>query len=222
LEWLQELGEAIWGWFGVEDHRDRLESILTAVGVLGSLIIALAGGAFWLVKWLRKKPEEKEQSDEPVNTKLDVASFLAIQGKLKADLEKELTTAHQDEKAELTARIAELENQIANPDAALAEAQERIKDLETRLERMGNDIGGDRLAAARAAFQKLDYSVADDIFAEIEDRQKLQVQQAARAALGRGEVAEAELRWHDAAEHYVRAARLDPSYDTLFNAGLLL
>ncbi len=48
------------------------------------------------------------------------------------------------------------------------------------------------------------------------------VQQAARATFGRGEVAEAEVRWLDAAEHYKRAARHDPSYDTLAKAGMLL
>ena len=46
----------------------------------------------------------------------------------------------------------------------------------------------------------------------------MEVEQAARAAYGRGEIAEAEIRWHDAAKHYARAARLDPSFDALRKA----
>ncbi|MCF6234219.1 MAG: tetratricopeptide repeat protein, partial [Rhodobacteraceae bacterium] len=141
---------------------------------------------------------------------------------MKADLEAELATAREDVKIQLSARIAELESQIANPEPALEVALKRIADLEALLERVGNDIGGDRIAEARAALERGDYSIADDLFAEIEVRRELEVQEAARAATGRGEIAEAEVRWADAAEHYTRAARLDPTYDTLIRAGKLL
>ena len=39
----------------------------------------------------------------------------------------------------------------------------------------------------------------------------MEVAEAARAAFGRGEIAEEEVRWNDAADHYARAARLDPT-----------
>lgn len=158
-------------------------------------------------------------SNLPVETAaLTVPKFIAIRRDMKADLEQELIAAQDTEKAELRARIAELETQIADPEPALAEAQTTIAELTDRLTRMGNDVSGDRLAEAQDAFARLDYSIADDIFAEVEERQKLEVQQAARAAFGRGEIAEAEIRWHDAAKHYARAARLDPSFDTLKKA----
>jgi tetratricopeptide (TPR) repeat protein len=48
------------------------------------------------------------------------------------------------------------------------------------------------------------------------------VQESARAAYGRGEVAEAEVRWEDAADHYERASELSPDYDALFRATHLL
>ena len=85
--------------------------------------------------------------------------------------------------------------------------------LEALLERSGNDIGGDRIAQAKAALEKGDYSIADDIFAEIEARNTLAVQETARAAFGRGEIAEEQVRWADAATHYTRAADLDPTFD---------
>ncbi len=159
-----------------------------------------------------KPPEVK---DGPA---LSVAEFIRLRRELKADLEQELADAQETEKEELRARIAELESQIANPEDALTEARKRIADLEVLLDREGNHIGADRIQEAKAALEKGDYSLADDIFAEIEARNELAVQETARAAHGRGEVAEAEVRWHDAARHYSNAARLAPGFDTLFKA----
>ncbi|WP_299416706.1 tetratricopeptide repeat protein [uncultured Sulfitobacter sp.] len=118
----------------------------------------------------------------------------------------------------LNREIAALKAQIANPEASLKEAQKRIRDLEGILERAGNEIGGDRIAEARAALEQGDYSIADELFAEIEAREQMAVENSARAAFGRGEVAEAEVRWADAANHYARAASLSATYDHLYNA----
>ena len=149
---------------------------------------------------------------------LDMEVFLRTQQKLRDELKAELEDAHAEDRARLQARIDELSRRIANPDKSLEDAQKRIADLEALLEREGNDIGAERLNEARAALEQGDYSLADDIFAEIEAREELAVQRAARAAFGRGEVAEAEVRWLDAAEHYSKAARLRPSYSTLLKA----
>ncbi|WP_299616752.1 tetratricopeptide repeat protein, partial [uncultured Tateyamaria sp.] len=149
---------------------------------------------------------------------LTITEFIRIRRELKAEIEAELATAPDEEKEQLRARIAELERQIADPEPALADAKARIADLETRLERLGNEIGGDRLAEARAALEKGDYSVADDLFAEVEARTEMEVQNAARAAFGRGEIAEAEVRWGEAAEHYAKAARLEPGVNTCHKA----
>ncbi len=146
---------------------------------------------------------------------LTVPEFIRLRRELKADLEAELAEAAEAEKSQLRARIAELEKQIANPDEALAEAQKRIKDLEALLDREANQIGADRIAEAKAALEQGDYSLADDIFAEIEAKNELAVQETARAAFGRGEVAEAEVRWGDAYTHYKRATDLHETFDHL-------
>lgn len=140
----------------------------------------------------------------------------------EAEVRKELETASADEVEVLNRQLVDLESKRANPDKALQEAKERIVKLKTLLERAGNDIGGDRLAKARTALEAGDYSIADEIFAEVEARADLEVQSAARAAFGRGEIAEAEIRWADAASHYSKAARLDSTYDTLIKAGTFL
>ncbi len=135
-----------------------------------------------------------------------------------ADKEQELTTAHDEEKALLTQQIQELTRRAQNPEAALAEAQATIRKLEETLEREGNEIGETRMAEARKALEAGDFSIADDIFAEIEAREQLAVERAARAAFARGEIAEQEIRWADAAAHFAKAARLNPTYKTLFSA----
>lgn len=209
-------------------------SFLSSNAELLGAATAVLAGIEWLFspfrslarKW--RKPEivelgaetKKALAGDQANTpKLTVPDFIRIRRELKDDLMKELARAEVDEKDQLRARITELETQIANPEKSLAEAQTRIADLEQLLERSGNEIGGDRIAAARGALERGDYSIADDLFAEIEARQGMAVQEAARAAFGRGEIAEAEVRWVDAAAHYEKAARLDPSYETLIKAG---
>ncbi len=197
--------------------------------------LGAAGGAagvaalIWaIVKWLFSKPKPVEialnsiDQIKPPQAKdgptLTVPEFIRLRRELKADLEAELAEAAEAEKSQLRARIAELENQIANPEESLAKAQKRIADLEALLDREANQIGSDRIAEAKAALEQGDYSLADDIFAEIEAKNELAVQETARAAFGRGEVAEAEVRWRDAAEAYQRAARFDPCYRTLIKA----
>src|SRR6056297_816343 len=180
-------------------------------------------GAFVLAwKWPFSKPKPTQLAPDTIDQikppqakdgpALHVAEFIRLRRELKADLEAELAEAAEAEKSQLRARIAELEKRIANPDEALAESQKRIKDREA------NQIGADRIAEAKAALEQGDYSLADDIFAEIEAKNELAVQETARAAFGRGEVAEAEVRWADAAGFYERSAELHPSFEALQKA----
>ncbi|WP_299023885.1 tetratricopeptide repeat protein [uncultured Sulfitobacter sp.] len=197
------------------------------LGALGGLVGVLT--AVWAVitkAFSKPKPvalarETVEQIKPQVakdGPSFTVPEFIRLRRELKADLEAELAQAEVGETQQLRARIAELESQIANPEASLKEAQKRIRDLEEILERAGNEIGGDRIAEARAALEQGDYSIADELFAEIEAREQMAVENSARAAFGRGEVAEAEVRWADAANHYARAASFSATYDHLYNA----
>jgi len=210
---------------------DAFLGFLRTYGVELSAAGGLAGVAalIWaIVKWPFSKPKPTQLAPDTIDQikppqakdgpALTVPEFIRLRRELKADLEAELAEAAEAEKSQLRARIAELEKQIANPDEALAEAQKRIKDLEALLDREANQIGADRIAEAKAALEQGDYSLADDIFAEIEAQNDLAVQETARAAYGRGEVAEAEVRWGDAYTHYANAARLDPSFDNLCKA----
>ncbi|MEX0351522.1 MAG: tetratricopeptide repeat protein [Paracoccaceae bacterium] len=211
----------------ISDHGTLLGTIAAVIAIVEFVFKPFR---LLLARW--KKPDTVALDDKTVaaiagerdkdGPKLTVPEFIRMRREFKAELEAELAQTTGQETEILRARITELERQIANPDAALAEAKARIVELEELLERSGNEIGGDRIAEARAALEQGDYSIADGIFAEIEARSEMAVKRAARAAFGRGEIAEAEVRWHDAAKHYSRAAELNPTYDTLLRAGIFL
>lgn len=194
--------------------------------VLGAIaaLVAIVGALFAIMKWVipvfRKQTLPPVDSTEasPAGAKLTISDFLEIRRQMRADLLQELKIADPSEAVILRARVDELERQIADPEPALAAALEENARLKELLTRAGNQIGADRLRAASAALDRLDYQLADEIFAEIEERQKIEVQIGARAAFGRGEIAEAEVRWQDAATHYARAASLDPTPQTLSKA----
>ncbi len=133
----------------------------------------------------------------------------------REDAVKKYKKASDAEKIKLEQKIAELDRRLADVPKTFQEFKERIARLESILEREGNEIGNKKLMEAREALEKGDFSKADAIFAEIETREQLAVERSARAAYARGEIAEQEIRWKDAAEHYTRAAQLAPCFKNL-------
>jgi len=75
-----------------------------------------------------------------------------------------------------------------------------------------------RIEAAQAALSNGDTELADRIFAEVEKMEQGSIERAADAAYQRGLIAEDEVRWADAADHFARAARLAPDFDRLLKA----
>ena len=149
---------------------------------------------------------------------MDVATFTSLQSKLRDEARADLAQAHGDERKRLEDKIDALHQRLANPDEALAQQHAIILDLEAQLDRRGNDIGGDRLADAKAALEQGDFALARALFEDLQTRTAPDVQASADAAFALGQIAEAEIRWHDAAEHYTHAARLNPIFDTFQKA----
>lgn len=229
IDLIVDFGNWLWGWYDSEANQNKSNAIAAALAVIIPLLVGLFTFIWKVAKRLlgpgksgdgRGMATPANQAAPPPGgiVTMALADFEARLQEREDRVRAELETAGPEESEVLRAQLSELQRQKDNPGPALEEAQARIAELEALLERMGNEIGADKLAEARAALEKLDYSVADALFAEVEERQKLEVQQAARAAFGRGEIAEAEARWTDAAAHYARAARLDPSFETLRKA----
>ncbi len=74
------------------------------------------------------------------------------------------------------------------------------------------------LAKVPDMLEKGDFSKAEKILAKAEATEKLTLQEFANVAFSRGQIAYQELRWQDAAEHFARAARLDPDFTNLLRA----
>ena len=221
MDQIIEYGNAIWSWFGVADNQNRAEAIAAVAAVVLTVSAAVGTGLWYVVRLCMpkgKNPDAVLRNSIPTGEVLSMDQHLTILEKREERMRDKLAIEHEGDKARLLDQIDELRRQIESPEDSLKEARTRNAALEALLERSGNDIGADRLAEAREALEQGDYSIADDIFAEIEARREMEVQEAARAAFGRGEIAEAEVRWADAAKHYTRASRLHPGFETLFKA----
>ena len=149
---------------------------------------------------------------------MDVDTFTSLQTRLREDARAELAAAHGDERKRLEEQITALNARLANPDEALAQQHAIILDLEAQLARRGNELGGDDVTNAKAALEAGDFTAARMLFETLAARTEPDVQAHADASFALGQIAEAEIRWHDAATHYARAARLNPTFDTLRKA----
>ena len=137
---------------------------------------------------------------------------------MRADLER----AHGAERALFQAQIdagtAALRNLQQDYERNVAE----LADLRQTLAQYHNQIDTERHAAADAALERGDMSLARALLGELAAQARARREDAskeeARLEFKLGEIAETEIRWADAATHYSRAAQLDPSLEALHRA----
>ena len=163
-------------------------------------------------------PPQVSPAPPPNTIQMDLEAFTALQAKLRDEARAELAKAHGAERLRLEERIDELTRRYADPEAAFAQFQSTITDLEAKLTRRGNEIGGDRANEAKAALERGDFTLAKSLFEEIAARAQPEVIASSDASYALGQIAETEIRWHDAAAHYAQAARLNPGFDALRKA----
>ena len=132
--------------------------------------------------------------------------------------EFELQVAHNDEKIKLYEQIDGLQNKLANLPESLKKAQKKNAELVDRLEKMGSKPAEKKFQKATDALKENEFAKADKILIEIEETETLNKKNFGKIAYARGQIAEHELRWHDAAKHYARAAQFDPCYRNLILA----
>ncbi len=120
--------------------------------------------------------------------------------------------AGENERETLLAEKAAVAEKLQNLETSYAKAQETITGLREAAERYGNSLGAEKLEEARRIFADGDFDAADSLFARVEDEGDLEIERTAAAAFQRGKIAEEQVRWADAAEHYAKAARLVPTF----------
>ena len=191
-----------WRWLACENNRGRVIAISM---VMGAIIAAIT-----LVVHLQTPTSE---------VRMSVSDFQDALKRRAEEVRNDLATAHGDERILLENENAEIARQLADVQAAYAERQERIGELEASLARLSTDVDDDGLADARTALEAGDFSKADALLAAIEARADVAVSRAAEAAFRRGQIAATQIRWGEAAVHFNKAARLDPVYNHLKQAG---
>ncbi|WP_296639552.1 tetratricopeptide repeat protein [Roseinatronobacter sp.] len=216
----------------ISDFLSKLKEEATLVQALAALAtLALFGwglfkGIIWLWNRLFRQPKpaqvEARVTFADEQTRLTMPEFLRMRKLLRDDIIAELDRADDEERRRLQTRIDDLTAQINDPEGAFEAERKRLADLEDKLVREGNELGAERLNSAVAKLRAGNTDEAEAIFSEIAAREAMAVQRAARAEFGLGEIAESQVEWRAAAQHYARAAELDPSYDTLLRAGALL
>ncbi len=112
-------------------------------------------------------------------------------------------------------------HQIANQPWEGHARAERLAEIGQALgeaARKPGQVGVVRLTEAMAALRDGASGPAAEVLAELAAASTLPADEAARLAFAQGQIAEAALRWHEAARHYARAARLDPDLRSLRKA----
>ncbi|MCP4277819.1 MAG: tetratricopeptide repeat protein, partial [Gammaproteobacteria bacterium] len=114
------------------------------------------------------------------------------------------------DKADLEQQLAEVEKRISEDrDGYLA----HIQGLETRIKRLDelvDQVPGKLISEAKQALAEGDNDKADKLFAQIEEQPDPHILAAAESAYQRARLAEDDINYHQAFEHYQRAVGLSP------------
>jgi tetratricopeptide (TPR) repeat protein len=120
--------------------------------------------------------------------------------------------------AQVDAAVASLSNLQSDYEKTLAE----LADLKATLARYDNVLDRTKHAAADAALDRGDLSLAKALLKELSAfaraRREDASKEEAELEFKLGEIAEMEIRWHDAAAHFTTVAKLHPAFHTLYKA----
>lgn len=213
-----ELFQMVWTWLEEGINRGRIDTVvalLIAVLTFLGLLINLVG------KFRKNSPVSLSPIPPPPGgeVRMLIEDFQAALERRGQEVEERLAQAHGEERVGLENELHEVKRQLSDVREAYAERQAKIGELEAELTRLSHEIGGDRITEIRATMEAGDFSKADALLAEIEDRAGAVVMRAAEAAFQRGKIAALQIRWGEAATHFDKAARLYPTYDYIILAG---
>ena len=180
---------------------------ITETVIAGLIIASVLAFCNYTIKFVYKKIKRSKQKRYKRKIESD-----------KQNTIKKLKTARKPERKPLFRKIKEYNIRLTNISEALQEKQNFIISLKASLKQESNEIEAKKITEAITANRKGDFSKTDALFEELENREGITVERATHAAFVRGQIAEQDIRWRDAAEHYARAAHLYPCFDTLIKA----
>lgn len=175
-----------------------------------------------------KQLEDPERSVLPrlstpeIHVGLTAEQFELELRRRESSLREQLNSASEAERRVLEAERQAIEARLSDAEASYEEAVFKLVELQKQLEKLGGVIDRQVIEEAQEALARGDTSLANELFARVENEAAASISQVADAAEQRGEIAEVELRWPDAIRHYLRSARLEPTTVRLLKASKLL
>ena len=140
-----------------------------------------------------------------------------------AEKTRDLERAHTAEKALIQSELDALRARMSNLPEDYEDRLEELRRTKEMLKQYENRIAPAKMQAAYDALDKGDLELARELFTKLaamaRNRREDAAIEEAKLEFELGNIAETEVRWLDAAEHFSRAADLDPSYDNLKKAG---
>ena len=206
MEELKEVFGGCWSWL-----KDNSNSVIA----IATVVTALTATVALFINRIRTSPPPPGGE-----VRLSVKNFQAVLEEREQQVTQRLAQAHGDERRLLEDQLTEVKRQLSDIETAHADALKQIVELEAVVVRLGDDINDKQLAEIRRAIETGDFSKADALLAEIEDRTDVAVVRAAEVAFQRGIISAIQIKWGEAATHFDKAARLNPTYDHLNQAGL--
>jgi tetratricopeptide (TPR) repeat protein len=210
-----------------KNEKPLVAGAVATVGLLLLTALGMASGFFgWLFRKRSADPAPLQIAPLPPNTDgvvtLTLEKYEAQQEKLRERILIEMKEATGAERERLRAEKAAVEAKLANLETSYQQAQALIAELEASLARYGNELDPELVKDAEAALEAGDFTAAERLFERITDQGEMEVEKTATAYFRRGQIAEEQVRWPDAARHFARAADLAPNYNRLDKAGEFL
>tara|TARA_R110002124_G_scaffold105416_4_gene256231 strand:- start:184 stop:1752 length:1569 start_codon:yes stop_codon:yes gene_type:complete len=203
-----------------------------AFKIIGSVFAAIVVGIVFLVKWREGNrgggwghpavvlsPRSPRSSGEIT---LTIEEYDRRLRKQEEGLDKQIREAVGKERQALEAQKEELVARLANIETSYENAVAQIRQLEEALTVAGEDISDQRLEAAMEALNAGDSALAENLFDEIEEAQAPALERAAKAAFGKGIIAEERVDWPAAAKNFQRSVSLFQAEPNLHKASVYL
>ena len=206
---IKDFFKGLWTWV----HEESGAAAVVVPVILATLAVGWKS-VIWIAKTYFSKSKDTTETDT-------IKLFIESKEREIEMLTTKLADASFD-KGQLYRQIDELKRQLAEPEKALKEALKRNADLGAQLDALRGRYDPNRIAAAKEAMAQFDYDAAEAVFQQMRDDTTDAVKLQAAAEFGLGEIAGARVDWPAAAQHYDRAADLDPTIETLGKAGEFL
>ncbi len=182
-------------------------------------VIIDAGLGYFTNKSLSHLFDSKKNSESSRQLDALIKSYEENTKKAVKCKELELKLAHEKENAaRIQAELTALKNNLTHPEKTLQEAYKTFTKLESVLDPKYNGISVVKLNTVNNALKKGNALEADRLLAKMEADEKLTIQQFSSITFARGYIAELDIRWTDAAKHYLRTAQLNPCFEALITA----